>query len=85
VSFFADIETGAKLEQGGDLSKVMVEPFRTCAIVDGVASCRIHGGAGSQGRARARRDLYPRASFASGEAESVPEGWSILLSYYTSH
>jgi hypothetical protein len=48
--------------------------FLTCAIVDGMASHGIHGGAGRRDRARARRSLYPRASSASGKTESAPEG-----------
>jgi hypothetical protein len=84
VSFAADIETGAELGRGRGLPEVMAETFLTYAIVDGVASCGIRGGAGSRGRARARRDLYP-ASLVSGEVELTPEGWSALLSYYLSH
>jgi hypothetical protein len=53
--FFAtDVEVGAELGRGGSLLEVTVVSFLTCATIDGVASCGIHGGAGSRGRARAR-------------------------------
>jgi hypothetical protein len=36
-------------------------------------------------RARERQSFVLRASSASGEMEFAPEGWSVPLSYYTSH
>jgi hypothetical protein len=51
---------------------------------EGVALRGIRAGAGSRGRARARRSFVLRVSFASGETEFAPEGWSALLSYYMS-
>jgi hypothetical protein len=84
VSFATNIESRAKLGRAGSLPEVMAKPFLTCATVDGVASCGIHGGAGSRSRARARQDLYPRASSASGVTETAHEDWFALLSYYMS-
>jgi hypothetical protein len=48
-SFAAIIEVRALLGRGGNLSEAMVEPSLTCATVDEVAACGIHGGAGSRG------------------------------------
>jgi hypothetical protein len=45
VSFDADIEIGVELGRGRSLPEVMTESFLTCAIVVGVTSCGIHGGA----------------------------------------
>ena len=54
TSFAVDVEVEAELERGRSFPEVTTESFLTCATVDGVASCGIHGGAGSRGRARAR-------------------------------
>jgi hypothetical protein len=74
VSFTADIEVRAQLERGGSLPEAMVELSLTCATVDGVVVCGIHGGAGSRDYARVRRRRYLRVSPASGEAVMVPKG-----------
>ena len=60
----------SRSEPSSDEAKVfprMVESFLTCATVDGVVAYGIRGGAGSQGRARARQRQHPRASPMSGE------------------
>jgi hypothetical protein len=56
-----------------------------CATADGVAPYGILVGAGSRGRARARRSLCLRARSVSGEVEFAPKGRFVLLSYYASH
>lgn len=84
VPLAADIKIRAEFGRGESLPEVMAESFLTCATIDSVASCRIRGGVGSRGRARARRKRYPRVSLTSGEVAFVPEGRSVLLSYYMS-
>ena len=62
-----DIEVRALLGRGRSLSL-------TFATVGGVVTCRIRGGAGNLGRARARRRWHTRASPVPGETEITPEG-----------
>jgi hypothetical protein len=54
------IEVRALLERGRSFSEAMVEPSMTCVTVARVASWGIHGGAGNQGRARARWRFAPK-------------------------
>jgi hypothetical protein len=44
-----------------------------CATVGRVVALRIRDGAGSRGRAKARRRYYLRSNSASGEMEIAPE------------
>jgi hypothetical protein len=49
----------------------------TCAIVEGVAFCKIRGGAGSRGRAlrQARWSLHPRAGLHPCRITCLVKGW----------
>jgi hypothetical protein len=69
-----NIEVRALLGRVGSLLEAMVELSLTCAIVGEVVAYEIRGGAGSRGRARARRRRYLRASLASGGAEFCTRG-----------
>jgi hypothetical protein len=69
-----DIEVRGLLGRGKSLLEAMVELFLTCATIGGVVACGICGGAGSRGRALARRRQHPRMSTASGETEIAPKG-----------
>jgi hypothetical protein len=65
---------GCPLLRSGSLPEAMAESSLTRAIVNGVVVCRIRGGAGSRGLARARWRWCLRVDPVSGEVEFCARG-----------